>query len=69
MTLRHSLIKRRNDLVEGKLSLTERVREIESLLEATKNNLIATDGALQECEHWLSEIEKSNDEEQHDIGV
>lgn len=44
----------------NKDQVEKRLEELKTNHEQLKNNLIATAGAIQDCEYWLSEFEKDN---------
>ncbi len=62
---------RHDDLANGCRFLESKIEELESVLEKAKIDLITTNGALQECAHWIAHIEgqESEKENQFDIGV
>ena len=49
-----------------KEQLEKRRAELVASLEQQKANLHATDGAIQECDFWLAELEKEQNENQID---
>ena len=52
----------KEELLKRKELLQQSVSEQKKLLEQAKANLLATDGALQEVEYWLSNFDKENED-------
>lgn len=41
-----------------KEQIEERIKLLETEKEQTRNNLIAYEGAIQDCKHWLTVVEE-----------
>ena len=52
---KEALEARKADLLKGIESIKQQIGQLQ-------NNLVATDGAIQEVDFWLAEFEKENDE-------
>ena len=60
---KEALEKRREALAQSKAQQTQQIDALARAMDEIKANFVATDGAIQECDHWLQEIYGEKKEE------
>lgn len=45
-----------------KEKLEERIKLLEQQRDALKSNVLAYEGAIQDCQHWLTELDNTSEE-------